>query len=162
MPYEAKALLYIAALALATPVAAQAPAPPTTAFDGTYAGVSRELSVYGSEGVSRGCRASGPPAVLTITNGVARTRDGLLEGSVNPQGWLIMRKLDGSRLEGQIDGQGTIRGQISSTPCLYTLIWEKMPAPTTAFDGTYAGISRYRRRRCCRLVAACRTARHHH
>jgi len=53
-----------------------------------------------------------------------------------------MRKPDASRLEGQIDGQGTIRGQTSGTQCLFTLIWEKMPAPTTAFDGTYAGVSR--------------------
>jgi hypothetical protein len=42
-PCRAKALFSIAALTLATPVAAQNPAP-TTAFDGTYAGISREVS----------------------------------------------------------------------------------------------------------------------
>jgi hypothetical protein len=36
----------IAACMLATPVAAQAPAPTTTAFDGTYVGVSRTLEGY--------------------------------------------------------------------------------------------------------------------
>jgi hypothetical protein len=52
---------------------------------------------------------------LTITNGVAQTLGGRLwEGSVSPQRWLIMRKPDTSRLEGQIDDQGTIRGQIST------------------------------------------------
>ena len=35
-----KILLTITACAFATPVAAQAPAPTTTAFDGTYTGVS--------------------------------------------------------------------------------------------------------------------------
>jgi hypothetical protein len=38
----------IAACMLATPVAAQAPAP-TTAFDGTYVGVSRTLQGYQAE-----------------------------------------------------------------------------------------------------------------
>jgi len=141
MSHHAQALSCIAALALATPVAAQAPAPTTTAFDGTYVGVSRESAFYAQD-LSRGCRASGAPSALTITNGAARTRDGPWEGSVSPQGWLVMRKPDASRLDGHIDRQGIIRGETSSSQCLYTLIWEKMPAPTTAFDGTYAGISR--------------------
>jgi hypothetical protein len=53
-----------------------------------------------------------------------------------------MRRPNAARLDGQIDGQGTIRGQVSSTNCVNTLIWQKLPAPTAAFDGTYAGISR--------------------
>jgi hypothetical protein len=36
-------VLTIAALTLAVPAAGQAPAPATTAFDGTYLGVSRTL-----------------------------------------------------------------------------------------------------------------------
>jgi len=53
-----------------------------------------------------------------------------------------MRRPNAARLDGQIDGQGAVRGQVSSANCVNTLIWEKMPAPTEAFDGTYAGISR--------------------
>jgi hypothetical protein len=101
-----------------------------------------ESSVYGS-GASRGCRVSGALDALTITNGVARTRGaGQWEGSVSPQGRLVTRRPNAARLDGQIDGQGTIRGQVSSTNCVNTLIWQKLPAPTAAFDGTYAGISR--------------------
>ena len=142
MPYQANALLYIAALALATSADAQAPAPTTTAFDGTYAGVSMESSVYGSD-LARGCRVSGAPDALTITNGVARTLgSGQWEGSVSPLGRLVMRRPNAARLDGRIDSQGTVRGQVSSTNCVNTLIWQKLPAPTPAFDGTYAGLSR--------------------
>jgi hypothetical protein len=54
-------LWMIAACMLATPVAAQAPAPTTTAFDGTYAGVSRTLegNSYGDTR-TRGLRAERP------------------------------------------------------------------------------------------------------
>jgi hypothetical protein len=119
-----KVLLTIAGLALATPASTQAPIP-TTAFDGTYAGVSRAAAPYGS-GPSRGCVASGVPAPLTITNGVVHTRArGYWEGRVSPQGAVGMRKSDASRLDGQIDSEGTLRGQISGTNCVYTLIWRK-------------------------------------
>ena len=43
MPDRTIVLGTIAACMSATPVAAQAPAPTTTAFDGTYVGVSRTL-----------------------------------------------------------------------------------------------------------------------
>ena len=66
----------IAACMLATPVAAQAPAPAptTTAFDGAYAGVSRpflesEMSSHSPNGV---CPPNGQPAPLTIAGGVVR------------------------------------------------------------------------------------------
>jgi hypothetical protein len=41
-------LLTIVACMSAIPAAAQAPTPPTTAYDGTYVGVSREASTYTS------------------------------------------------------------------------------------------------------------------
>jgi len=68
MSCRAKALFSIAALTLATPVAAQNPAP-TTAFDGTYAGISREVSKNPSAPRAK-CPPSGALAPLTIKNGV--------------------------------------------------------------------------------------------
>jgi hypothetical protein len=54
----------IAACMLATPVAAQAPARTTTAFDGTYVGVSRTLEGGGVTGspTSRYCVPNGARA----------------------------------------------------------------------------------------------------
>lgn len=54
-----------------------------------------------------------------------------------------MRTPAGDRFDGQIDGQGTVRGRLTAF-CSHQLIWQKAkaPVPTAAFDGTYAGISR--------------------
>jgi hypothetical protein len=72
----------IAACMLATPVVAQAPAPTTTAFDGIYAGVSREMKLTGT-GRGRQCEQPGVPDSLTISNGVVRSLGGSgLEGVV--------------------------------------------------------------------------------
>jgi hypothetical protein len=59
----------IAACMLATPVAAQAPAT-TTAFDGTYVGVSRTLegSMSATSSTPRGCVPNGQPGPLTIAS----------------------------------------------------------------------------------------------
>jgi hypothetical protein len=55
----------------AIPVAAQAPAPTTTAFDGTYVGVSRsfEGNMSATSAAPRGC-VYGQPGLLTIADGV--------------------------------------------------------------------------------------------
>jgi hypothetical protein len=85
-------LLTIAASAVATPVVAQAPAATTTAFDGTYVGVSRTLETTMRGHGTRNCPPPGRPAPLTIVNGVARTAwQGTPEGSVSSQGVLVMR-----------------------------------------------------------------------
>jgi hypothetical protein len=97
---RASILLTITASVAAIPVLAQAPVPTTTAFDGTYAGVSFETSSY-MQGISaaRWCGpTSGVPGPLTITNGVVRAQmGGRWEGSVNPQGVLVMRSPSSSR-----------------------------------------------------------------
>jgi hypothetical protein len=73
------ALWTIAAFAWATPVAAQAPAPAptTTAFDGTYVGVSRtfEGNMSATSATPRGC-VYGQPGPLTIAGGVVRYAGG--------------------------------------------------------------------------------------
>jgi hypothetical protein len=71
----ARILVTIAACMSAIPVAAQAPAPTTTAFDGTYAGVSRtfEGNMSATSATPRGCLPNGqPPGPLTIAGGVVR------------------------------------------------------------------------------------------
>jgi hypothetical protein len=86
---RARIFVTIAAFALVTPVAAQAPAPTTTAFDGTYALVSQTSEgtiAPGSTG--RSCRGN-RPAPLTIANGTATWLDAV--GSISPQGVLVMR-----------------------------------------------------------------------
>ena len=63
-----KVFLTIVLAAAAPPLAAQTPAP-TTAFDGTYAGVSEEVSKNPSAPRAK-CPPSGALAPLTIKNGV--------------------------------------------------------------------------------------------
>ena len=138
-------LLTIIASAAALPADAQAPAPTTTAFDGTYFGVSRtfeEDSTPFRAGATwtRYCpQPSGPPTALTIVNGTAKA--GKLEGSVSAQGVLVMRDSWSDHFEGRIDSQGTVRGRTTSG-CSYLLTWQKVPPPTMPFDGDYAGVSR--------------------
>jgi len=117
-------VLMIATCALAIPAAAQAPAP-TTAFDGRYAGVSRD-SAKTPAFPSAKCPPSEVPAPLTIKNGVVGTPGGQgWEGSVSPQGAVTLRNSNAMRLEGQIDGQGMIRAQYGGAGCTITYVWRK-------------------------------------
>ena len=65
-------LLTIVACMVATPVAAQTPTS-TTAFDGTYVGVSRTLESTMVGHSTRQCPPDGRPGPLTIAGGLART-----------------------------------------------------------------------------------------
>ena len=87
-----------------------APAP-TTPFDGWYSGVSREVSDSGSNEHHCNPVAVVPAVPLTITNGVVGTPGDYWQGTVSPQGIVVMRNPKLSRVEAQIDRQGTIRGQ---------------------------------------------------
>jgi hypothetical protein len=78
---------------------------------------------------TRQCPASGQAAPLTIVNGVARTAGlGSAEGSLSPQGVLVMHALAGfaagGRFEGQIDSQGTATGRFNGN-CSYWVVWQK-------------------------------------
>jgi hypothetical protein len=103
----------IAACMLATPVAAQAPAPATTAFDGTYVGVSRTLEGSMTPNETRVCTVpNGQPGPLTIAGGVVRWPDHVGVGGVIhpplvicrvvPRQILVPRQ---SRRHGQQDGR---------------------------------------------------------
>jgi hypothetical protein len=66
------------------------------------------------------------PAPLTITNGIARqAAPGGWQGSVSPQGGLVMRSRNGVRFNGQVDNQGVIRGETSGVFCTFTTVWRK-------------------------------------
>jgi len=125
---------------LGTPVAAQAPAPTTTAFDGTYVGVSRTLLPIDSAS-TRCMYNNDQPGPLTITGGVARYNGSTLrrgrvlstcDGSVNAQGVLVMHCPYGARLDAQIDGSGTVTGRTTlfvfvrrDRYCSYQMVWQK-------------------------------------
>lgn len=129
------------AVVVATPVNAQGPIPAsvtTTAFDGTYVGVSAENNSRGNtlaggrerpQGYAgaRGCRTFRAPARLTIANGLAQTQwgDYTLRGSPTPQGGLTMTTGYGQKFEGQIDSQHVINGRLVGY-CIYTLTWRKV------------------------------------
>jgi len=118
-------LTIAASFALAMPVFAQAPVQ-TTAFDGKYAGVSREVSKNPSARRANNCPQSGVPGPLTIANGVAQWGGGTSwEGTVSPSGVIVMRAPNGGRFDGQIDAQGAITGQIGGWGCTGTFVWRK-------------------------------------
>jgi hypothetical protein len=136
-------LWMIAAFAWVTPVAAQPAAPTTTAFDGTYAGVSRTVEGYQADPAAypnsqilqstmylhetQHCVPNGQPGLLTIAGGVARystCRAGTWEGSVNAQGVLVIPGPNGERIDAQIDGRGTVTGRFTGD-CSYQLVWQK-------------------------------------
>jgi hypothetical protein len=102
-----------------------APAPPPTMpFDGDYIGVSRE-----SNGGSTECPKSHVPADLIIRNSVVL---GVWEGTVSLQGAIVMRNPTFSRVDAQIDPQGTIsgqfRGQYRGSSCTVAFVWRKRSA----------------------------------
>ena len=120
-----KVLPTIAACILATPLAAQTPTPTTTVFDGTYAGVSREVSKSPSAPRAK-CQPSGALAPLTIKNGVVvSSGPAAWEGTVRPDGILLLRNEKSLRVDGQIDAQGTIRAQYAGSGCITNYVWQK-------------------------------------
>jgi hypothetical protein len=132
-------LSVLLSLGVGMPVDAQSPPPSanlTSAFDGTYVGVSAENNSTGNtlaggrartQGYAgaRGCTTFRAPARLTITNGRARVRwgDRTLDGNAAPDGSLTMITGYGQKFEGQIEGQ-QIKGQLVGY-CAYSLTWRK-------------------------------------
>jgi len=119
MSSRPKVILTIAGLALATPVAAQ-----TSAFDGKYAGVSADVSKYRSSGER--CPREHVPDLLTVMNGAVHSaaRD-RWTGTVDAQGGLVIRNRRAMRVNGQIDPQGTIKGEYHGPACIVTFVWRK-------------------------------------
>jgi hypothetical protein len=93
--------------------------PPTMPFDGDYIGVSREVAGEGAE-----CRGNSVPATLIVRNSVIL---GLWQGTVSSQGAIVMRNPYFSRVDAQVNPQGTITGQYKGSACTDTFIWRKQP-----------------------------------
>ena len=92
----ARRLLMIGACVTALSAAAQAPLP-TTAFDGTYAGVSAVSTRSQPGSRNRYCRQPDVPSPLTIRDGVIQPTGGdRWRGTVSPQGGLVIRDLGGA------------------------------------------------------------------
>ena len=123
----ARTLLMIAVCVTALPAAAQAPPPPTAAFDGTYTGVSgvSTRSEPGSE--NRYCREPGIPSPLMIRNGVIQSTGGddRWQGTVDSQGGVVLRDSEGQRVDAQIDPSGTITGFYPGPTCKTTFVWRR-------------------------------------
>jgi hypothetical protein len=107
----------------------------TTPFDGWYSGVSRAVLDGGNTGHTCDPCSLGPPASLKIANGVVGNPGGpSWQGTVSPQGAVVMHRGAFIRVDGQIDPQGTIRGQYSGdipprlgggSNCIIKFVWQK-------------------------------------
>ena len=118
------------AIALASPlmwvIAANAQMNPGSRnpFDGVYQGVSWTAAKY-SSGPGYCEPISNPiPPRLTVVNGTARA--GNFEGTVSPQGVLMLKRTNGYIASGRIDPQGNATAQGSGTACQYTMTWRKV------------------------------------
>jgi hypothetical protein len=121
----ARVVCAVAAVSAAASAVAQGQT--TTAFDGTYRGVSRTIE-QGASGSGRtvGCAPNGVPATLIIANGTARNTatQNPMQGSVTPQGALMMRTQRGDVFQGQIDSRGTVTGRLNAG-CAYQYVWQR-------------------------------------
>jgi hypothetical protein len=123
MSKRVKAVLIVGILMSATPAGAQSPEP-TTAFDGTYAGVSMHVTKATRE--SAKCPYGGVPTPLTIKNGLVGPPSGKgWRGTVNFQGTVVMQNQYAMHVHAQIDAQGNVTGQYTGPQCNVTYLWRK-------------------------------------
>jgi len=120
----------------------------TTAFDGTYRGVSnRSASIAGAgkkafEPTTTGCQPFDAPPTLTVTNGLAQFQamGVTFAGYVTPQGHLTMHSGYGATatgqarpelvdqdLDGNFDAQThALHARVSSMNCTYDVNWQRI------------------------------------
>ena len=108
----------------------------TTAFDGTYSGVSERSRSAAGAGLSLGnaaapgCQQFEVPPTLTITNGLAQFQalNVTFAGYVTPQGHLMMDSGYGALVNADFDPRtpGLLHGQAVSVNCRYNLSWQKV------------------------------------
>jgi hypothetical protein len=123
MTYASR-ILCVAAMAMTVSTVAAAQA--VTAFDGTYQGVSTTATSCGAP------PANPVPRPLTISNGVAQFDAGMqgttvFQGNVTTTGDLTMRDSLADRLDGKIDPNGRITGNVNigQNGCVLTGVWQK-------------------------------------
>jgi len=123
---NAARILCVAAMAMT--VSGIAAAQAVTGFDGTYSGVSRNVSGGGPN-----CGAFAPELrPLTVRNGVAQFEAGLkgatvFQGNVSAQGDLSMKDNLTDTILGKIDQAGKATGSIhlGGENCVISAIWQK-------------------------------------
>jgi len=105
----------------------------TSAFDGTYRG----LSIRGDSGAGPGLQAVDPstgcqpfvvPPTMTITNGLAQFQavGAIFAGYVTPQGYLRLETGRGAIVTLNYEPQASIfRGQANTINCRYDVAWQK-------------------------------------
>jgi hypothetical protein len=121
----------------------------TTAFDGTYQGLSNRSASTTGTGLktfepitTAGCQPFDVPPTLTITNGLAQFQAmGItFAGYVTPQGHLTMHSGHGATLTGQaqpalvdqdLDGNldtqtHILHARVSSINCTYDVNWQRI------------------------------------
>jgi hypothetical protein len=117
------------------PIAAYAggsPSNTTSAFDGTYTGVSTQnISKGNTLDVAGGnapivCQDYGVPPPLTIHNGLGQFQllNYTFQGYVTPQGHLKMSAGYGQTVDGQIDNRGVFTAQGLGS-CAYNATWRR-------------------------------------
>jgi hypothetical protein len=58
-------------------------------------------------------------------NGVVSSDRASWEGTMSPQGAMVIRNPKFSRVDAQIDPVGAIRGQYAGSACTVTFVWRK-------------------------------------
>jgi len=113
-------------VAIAMAVSSVASAQAVTAFDGTYQGVATIGTNCGAP------PATNVPRPLTISNGAAQFDAGMqgttvFQGNVASTGELTMRDNLADKLEGKIDPNGRVTGNviIGQNGCVVTGVWQK-------------------------------------
>jgi hypothetical protein len=122
------------ALLMSVMVPSVAAAQSTSAFDGTYKGVSNEAI-----GGGPACDPfAATPRPLTIRNGEAQFPGGphgeiMFRGHVSPQGDLKMQDNRTDTITGTIDPNGKATGNVTfdDPSCTLTAVWQKQTAPTS-------------------------------
>ena len=117
-------LVTVSAFALPPGDAAAQGSPPanTTAFDGSYVG----SFVHTTGPAGAVCPNYKVAPALTIRNGVASfaALDLHFQGTVTPQGQLMMQSEHGQTFEGQIDPYYVLKGRVTGR-CVYDATWHK-------------------------------------
>jgi len=148
-----KGLLALTTCAFAMPVAAQAPAPATTAFDGKYVGtatvlgggrgleqcdpiISEEMIIIGGEVIIQ--------EILFNNRGRPRFRGNIsATGEVSAShSWRTDRATGINSVSGIIRDRAFVGERRTGYWCYYRLQMGKVTGSTTAFDGKYIGVSR--------------------
>jgi hypothetical protein len=103
--------------ALSVPAWAQA----ISKYDGSYVGVSGN-----TQGGTIHCPPSTTPAPLTISNGnIASGARGSFEGTVTPDGRVVLHSKGAARYDGTIDSSGVLKVGGTTPRCTFYFVWRK-------------------------------------